>query len=468
MTKNLLAIISFIIFSVTMQGQQAQDASSAVDWSRASAIAASVRPLQFPSLEISIVDRGARGNGKEDCTAAIARAIEECSGNGGGTVTVPAGRYRTGAIRLKSNINLHLEEGSTLIFSADPSKYLPAVFTRWEGVELMNYAPLIYAYGERNVAVTGKGTLEGNASADNWWKWKGLKEYGSTKSEPSQKKDRDLLMKQAEDNIPAEQRMFGEGHFLRPNFIQFYRCSNVEVSGVTILNSPMWFIHPVLCDTVLIDGVTVIGHGPNNDGCNPESSTNVVIRNCLFDTGDDCIAIKSGRNADGRRLNKPSKDIVIQNCTMKDGHGGVVLGSEISGSVYNVFIEDCVMDSPNLDRALRFKTNSVRGGEIANIFARNITVGEVAEAVVLVDFNYEEGDAGAFTPVMKGLSLKNITARKGRYGFFLKGYARSPISDITVEDCSFNGIMSGNVFEFTKNISFSNVKVNGTAVTAPK
>jgi polygalacturonase len=465
MTKDLLTILSFIIFSVTMQ---AQDASSVVDWSRASAIAATVRPLQFPSLEISIVDRGAQGNGNDDCTAAIARAIEECSRKGGGTVKVPAGRYRTGAIRLKSNIRLHLEKGSTLIFSNDPTKYLPMVFTRWEGVELMNYAPLIYAYGERNVAVTGEGTLDGNASAGDWWKWKGLSAYGWNRNEPSQKKAREQLMKMAEENIPTEQRMFGEGHFLRPNFIQFYRCSAVEVSGVTILNSPMWFIHPVLCDTVMIDGVKVIGHGPNNDGCNPESSTNVVIRNCLFDTGDDCIAIKSGRNADGRRLNIPSKDILIQNCTMKDGHGGVVIGSEISGGVTNVFIEECTMDSPNLERALRFKTNSVRGGVISNIFARNITVGEVSEAVVLVDFNYEEGDAGAFTPVMKGLSLKNITAKKGKYGFFLKGYERSPVSDITVQDCTFNGITSGNILEFTKNVSFSNVTVNGSTLASPK
>ena len=201
----------------------------------------------------------------------------------------------------------------------------------------MNYSPLIYAYEEENIAVTGKGILDGQGSNENWWNWKGNKNSGWTEGTPNQKDDRDKLFKLAENNVPPEERVFGDGHYLRPNFVQPYKCKNVLIEGVTFKNSPMWFIHPVLCENVSIKDVTVEGLGPNNDGCDPESSKNVLIKNCYFNTGDDCIAIKSGRNNDGRRINVPSENIIIQNCHMKEGHGGVVIGSEISGGVKNVF-----------------------------------------------------------------------------------------------------------------------------------
>ena len=167
------------------------------------------------------------------------------------------------------------------------------------------------------------------------------------------------------------------------------------IEGVTIVNSPMWEIHPVLCQNVTVRDVSIGSHGPNNDGCDPESCRDVLIEGCMFDTGDDCIAIKSGRNDDGRRVNVPSENVIIRNCTMKDGHGGVVIGSEISGGVRNVFAEHCRMDSPHLDRALRLKNNAVRGGVVEDIYMRDVTVGQVAEAVLTIDFFYEEGDSGS-------------------------------------------------------------------------
>jgi polygalacturonase len=226
--------------------------------------------------------------------------------------------------------------------------------------------------------------------------------------------------------VPVAERVFGDGTFMRPNFIQPYRCQNVLIEGVTILNSPMWEINPVLCRNVTVRGVTVRSHGPNNDGCDPESCRDVLIERCTFDTGDDCIALKSGRNADGRRLNRPIENVIIRDCQMRDGHGGVVIGSEISGGARNIFTERCRMDSPRLDRALRFKTNAERGGVIERVAMRDVTVGEVAEAIVTADFYYEEGDTGAFTPVLRDIEVTRVTSRKSKYAFLLKGYERSP------------------------------------------
>ncbi|MGE5797667.1 MAG: glycoside hydrolase family 28 protein [Ignavibacteria bacterium] len=429
-------------------------------WKQLHSIIKNINPPSFPEKEFNITSYGAAGDGKTDCTNAFKSAIEDCAKNGGGKVIVTKGIFLTGAVYLKSNVNLHLLEGAVIKFSADPEKYLPAVFTRWEGVECMNYSPLIYAYEQENIAVTGKGILDGQGSSENWWSWKGKSDSGWKKGMPRQNEDRDTLFKMAENNVPPEKRIFGGGHYLRPNFIQPYKCKNVLIEGVTFKDSPMWFIHPVLSQNVSILNITVEGLGPNNDGCNPESSKDVLIKNCRFNTGDDCIAIKSGRNNDGRRLNVPSENIIIQNCMMKEGHGGVVIGSEISGGVKNVFAEECEMDSPNLERALRKKTNSIRGGTIENIFMRNIKVGEVSEAVIKVDFFYEEGDKGEFTPVVKGIFVENLTSGKSEYAIWMKAYERSPVSDIELKNCTFKNAEKENVLVNVRNLKVDSVFVN--------
>jgi len=210
--------------------------------------------------------------------------------------------------------------------------------------------------------------------------------------------------------------VFGDGSKLRPNFVQPYRCENVLIEGVTIVNSPMWEIHPVLCRNVTVRHVVINSHGPNNDGCDPESCRDVLIEACTFDTGDDCIALKSGRNEDGRRVNVPIEDVVVRGCIMKDGHGGVVIGSEASGGARHIYAERCWMNSPNLDRALRIKTNSVRGGYVEHVYMRDCVVGEVAEAVATVNLFYEEGDKGTFPPPVRDIELRNVTSRKSQYG----------------------------------------------------
>ena len=373
---------------------------------------------------------------------------------------MPDGRFVTGALKLASGVELHLTAKGTLAFSRNAKDYLPVVLTRWEGTELMNYSPFIYAYEAENIAITGTGTLDGQADAANWWNWRGDGGAGQARQAPA----RTRLMDLGTRGVPVKERIFGEGHWLRPNFIQPYRSRNVLIDGVTIVNSPMWEIHPVLCQNVTVRNVSIRSHGPNNDGCDPESCRDVLIDGCTFDTGDDCIALKSGRNEDGRRLNVPIENVIVRNCTMKDGHGGVVIGSEISGGARNIFAERCRMDSPRLDRALRIKTNSVRGGTVEGVYMRDVTVGEVAEAVLTIDYFYEEGDAGRFPPLVRDVEVRNVTSRKSKYGLLLRGYAHDPIADVRVLDCRFDGVSEGDVLEAVRDLARTNVVVNGSAV----
>ena len=456
--------ISFLAFFVLLNFNcisSSRLSDTSTGWQNCAEIQKRIIAPTFPDKDFLITSFGAVADGKTDCTDAINKAILACSGKGGGRVVVPEGQFITGAIHLESNVNLYISKNAILKFTDDKSKYLPVVFTRWEGVECMNYSALIYAYGKENIAVTGEGVLDGQGNNENWWNWNGKAEYGWKNGLPSQKKARAKLIEMGENNVPPEQRIFGEGSFLRPNFFQPYKCKNILVQGVTFKNSPMWFINPELCENFSLIGVTIEGLGPNNDGCDPESSRDILIQDCNFNTGDDCIAIKSGRNNDGRRVNIPCENIIVRGCKMKDGHGGVVIGSEISGSVRNVFAENCEMDSPSLDRALRIKTNSVRGGVVENVYARNITVGQVKEAAILVDFNYEEGDAGNFVPLVQNVVVENMTCKTCPHVLWLKGYARSPIQNIQLINCDFLNAVKPNIIENVKGLSFENVTING-------
>jgi len=430
-------------------------------WKTADEILARIAPPRFPDRTFDITRYGATTSA--DATAAFRGTIDACARAGGGRVTVPRGRFETGAIRLRSRVNLHLEDGATIAFSRDADHYLPLVLTRYEGVELMNYSPFIYALDARDVAITGTGTLDGQADEGHWWNWRGA---GPTAESPMASA-RARLFAMGERGEAVERRVFGAGQFLRPVFIQTYRCRNVLIDGVTIVNSPMWEINPVLCQNVIVRGATIRSHGPNNDGCDPESCRDVLIERCTFDTGDDCIALKSGRNADGRRLHAPIENVIIRDCQMRDGHGGVVIGSEISGGARNIFAERCRMDSPRLDRVLRFKTNSMRGGVIERVAMRQITVGQVAEAIVAADFYYEEGDTGAFTPVLRDVEIRDITSRRSKYAFLLRGYARSPIAGIRAADCVFDGVESPDVLEAVRDLVLTNVRVNGELRRSP-
>ncbi|HYN42450.1 MAG TPA: glycoside hydrolase family 28 protein [Thermoanaerobaculia bacterium] len=418
-------------------------------WARLPDVLSRIVAPEFPARDFLVTRFGAKGDGKRDASEAFRRAIEACSRAGGGRVVVPPGEFVTGPIHLKSRVNLHLQKGAVVRFLTDPALYLPPVLTRWEGVELMGYSPLVYALDEESIAVTGEGTLDGGASEEKWWPWKG-------KGPEGQRADRDRLLRLAEDGVPVKDRVFGAGNRLRPPFIEPYRCRNVLIEGITITNAPFWVIHPVLSQNVTVRNVKVVSHGPNNDGCDPESSSDVLIEDSLFDTGDDCIALKSGRNADGRRLATPVERVVVRRCTMKAGHGGVTIGSEISGGARDVFVEKCEMSSPDLERGLRIKTNAMRGGVVENVFVRDVTIGQVGNAID-VDMLYEEGAAGAFLPTVRNVRVERMTVEKAAYALFLRAIDGAPIRGLSVKDSTFRNVAKGNRIEGTVDVDLRNV-----------
>tara|TARA_R100000935_G_C2842063_1_gene172059 strand:- start:32808 stop:34238 length:1431 start_codon:yes stop_codon:yes gene_type:complete len=471
-TRQLFSIgifLFFLISGLTLNSckEAPKKQSEVVDvFAAADRIVNDIVVPEFPDRNYSIMDFGAVPDGTTDNTQAIKLAIESCHTEGGGKVIVPSGRFLTGPIHLKSNVNLHLEEGAVVLFSKDSKAYLPVVHTSYEGVELMNYSPLIYAYKQKNIAVTGKGIFDGQADKANWWPWCGAERYGYIDGEPQQKDDHNLprLRKMNEEATPVVDRLFGEGYQLRPSFFEPFECENILVKGVTFTNAPFWVMHPIKSNNITIDGVTVKSHGPNNDGCDPEYSKNVRIANCVFDTGDDCIAIKSGRNDEGRRVNIPSENIVVENCEMKDGHGGVVIGSEISAGVKNVYVRNCNMDSPNLDRAIRIKTNTLRGGFVENVFVKNIKVGQVKEAVLKINTYYaiyanQEGD---FIPSIKNIHLEDVEVENGgEYGILIKGRVESPVENVTLTNVHIKGAKTPLSVENSQPIIFKNTTING-------
>ncbi|UUN30728.1 glycoside hydrolase family 28 protein [Streptomyces sp. FIT100] len=425
----------------------------------AAAIRARVAPPGFPDREFPVTRYGARGDGRTDCTAAFRRAIADCHGAGGGHVTVPAGTYATGAIHLLSNVDLHLESGATLAFSRDPAAYLPVVLSRFQGVECYNYSAFVYARGQENIAVTGSGTLDGQADEDHWWPWSGQEEFGWRPGVREQEDDWPALWRQSERGVPVEERVYGDGFRFRPNFIETYHCRNVLIEGVTIVRSPMWEIHPVLCRNVLIQDVTIDSPGPNNDGIDPECCRDVVIRRCDIYAGDDCIAIKSGREADGRRVNVPSENILIEDCDLRHRYGAITLGSDMTGGVRGVVALDCRIGGPGLYFGLYIKTNSVRGGFAEDIHLDGITVSHLTKEFLTCDFHRGEGDTGAHPPRVGGIDVRNVTVDSARRVLLARGYGHAPISGLHLTDCTFTGIAEADRLEHVRGLVRKNVRL---------
>ncbi len=402
---------------------------------------------------------------------AINRVISLVSKKGGGKVIIPKGTWNTGAIELKSHVNLVLEEGATLHFAFEPKLY-PLVRTSWEGLACWNYSPCIYAYKATDIAITGKGTIDGGGNNDTFWQWNGSPRFGYKEgvTKESQKLgSRSKLLKMAEDGVPFDERKFGMGYGLRPQLVNMVHCERILIKDVKMINSPFWVIHPLLSKNITVDGVYVWNEGPNGDGCDPEACENVLIQNCVFHTGDDCIAIKSGRNNDGRLWNQPSKNIIIRNCKMEDGHGGVVIGSEISGGCENVYAENCVMDSPHLERILRIKTNNCRGGQVQNINMRNVVVGQCKEAVVKINLDYERKEIcyRGFEPIVNNVNVENVTCQKSDYGVLIIGRdSLENVYDINIKNCKFDGVVKEpvKITGKTRNMKFDNLVINGSLV----
>lgn len=440
----------------------------------------SIRVPQFANREFPITKYGAKStNTAAKNQKAIQKAIDKCSQKGGGRVIVPAGQhFLTAAIQLKSGVNFVVEEGAVLEFAFEPELY-PIVPTRWEGLDCWNLSPLIYAYQAKDIAITGKGTIDGGGSNETWWPWCGNTRFGMKPGGIAQNQGaRARLLKYAEDGVPMDERKFGPTDGLRPQMVNLNQCEGILIEDVTLLRSPFWVIHPLLSKDITVRGVHINNDGPNGDGCDPESCDRVLIENCYFNTGDDCIAIKSGRNNDGRKdgqgkfAGTPSKNIIIRGCKMQNGHGGVVIGSEISGGCQNVYAEQCAMDSPSLDRVLRIKTNSCRGGIIENINMRNIVVGQCKEAVLKINTDYEPREVccRGFYPIVRNVTMENVTCQKSKYGVMIVGYQDPKlaytVNHIDVRNCQFNGVYGKPIHQvgLAQDITYENLSVNGSLV----
>jgi polygalacturonase len=367
----------------------------------------------------NVRDYHAAGDGQTLDTLALQAAIDACHRQGGGTIFFPAGRYVTGSLFLHSYITLQLDAGATLLASEDPADY-PVVRDRWEGVEQPIYAPLITGRDLAHIAITGRGTIDGRGKL--WW----------------------------------QRFQSGELAHPRPRLIAFSNCAHVLIEGITAINSPSWTINPVRCENVTVSQVTIINpaDSPNTDGINPDSCTNVQIANCYVSVGDDCITIKSGIELEDDDKRAPCRNVTITNCTMAHGHGGVVIGSEMSGGVQNVVISNCVF--VGTDRGIRLKSRRGRGGVVEDVRVSNIVMTDVL-CPLTMNLYYAVGEWGNLaiadkrpqpvndgTPRFRRIHLNHITARGVKYAAaYLHGLAEMPVEDVTLSDFSVTMALDG-------------------------
>jgi polygalacturonase len=417
------------------------------------------RPV-FPDRRFDIRDFGAKEGGTEKVTMAVHAAIAAASKAGGGVVVVPEGKWLSGAIRLESNINLCLLKGAELLFSQDPRDYLPVVFSRHEDIECYKYSSFIHAEGKDNIAITGEGVLNGQGKP--WW------------SQKETKKDVErLLNDMAMKGVPVEERVFDGtgGRELRPAFFQPMNCTNVLVEGVTFLYGAFWTITPTYCQNVIVRRVTIVtegpyGHTPNGDGVNPSSCRNVLIEDCVFDTGDDCIAIKAGRDRDGLRVGKPTENVVVRRCKGLRGHGGIVIGSETSGSIRNIYASDCAFSGT--DRVVRIKSTRGRGGIIENMWFENLRAEGIEMEAVHINMLYTgnrlpAGQVSATTPRVRNIHFKNISVTSGKsHAIALLG-----LPEMLIENVSFDSITAstakGIALTDAQGIRFNNIRIAAEA-----
>ena len=402
---------------------------------------------------LNVLKFGVKNDSSKLATEGIKKAIATAVKQGGGTIYFPAGKYKTGPIELKSNITIFIDAGAELHFTDDFDAYLPMVPSRWEGTDVINFSPLFYAYKAENIAIKGRGLIDGHGK--KWWAYSEVhvKNIPTSKwQEEFKRLNKDVLA----PDLPG----WIEKGFLRPPFIQPMFCKNVQIEGITIKNSPFWTVNPEFCDNVTIHGVTIENpHSPNTDGINPESCSNVHISNCHISVGDDCITIKSGKDRSGRKRHIPAENYTITNCTMLSGHGGVVIGSEMSGGVKKIVISNCIFDGT--DRGIRIKTARGRGGVVEDIRVDNIVMKNIKEQAIVLDMQYAKTTVEPIserTPIFRNIHFSNITAQGNQAGY-LNGLEELPIEDISFQDLNFD-TQSGFVIKNSKNIQFDNVRVN--------
>ena len=420
---------------------------SADPWQKANQIVESIQSPVIPQTDFRITEFGGSGDGIFDNKPVFDSLIAQISSRGGGRMVVPAGTYRiNGPLHLKSNMELHLEEGAILKFGNDPTDYLPMVLTSWEGTRCYNYSPFIYVHNAHDVAITGNGTIDGEG-ADPWNRWKDL-----------QDPDKKLLRTMNNEGIPLDQRRFGEGHFLRPHLIQFYECENILVEDVKITDSPFWCLHFVFSREITVRGITYEAFNFNNDGIDPESSENVLIENVLFNNRDDNIAIKAGRDREARELGRPSRNIVVRDCRFK-GHNAIAVGSEMSGGVNNIFVENCSY-AGKVMYGFYLKGNRDRGGVVEHIYARNIAF-DTTRSTLIIDSNYKN-QGSCCPPLFKNIFVEELRSNHASdHGIYIKGFGERPLDSLYFRDVQIKSARIPLEVTHTNHLVMEDITING-------
>ncbi|SDM10482.1 Pectate lyase superfamily protein [Catalinimonas alkaloidigena] len=409
------------------------------------------------ALYYNVLDYGAKRDGSQLATASIKKAIDAAVATGGGTVYFPAGEYLTGPIHLKSNITIFIDAGALIKFSDNFDDYLPMVPSRWEGTNVTNFSPLFYAYKAENIAIVGRGTIDGQGK--KWWDYF----FEARKNKETRSKWQQEFDRVNPDVIKPDVHGTYDVGFLRPPFIQPMYCKNVRIEGITIQNSPFWTVNPEFCENVTVTGVTINNPpSPNTDGINPESCRYVHISDCHISVGDDCITIKSGKDEDGRKVGVPAENYTITNCTMLSGHGGVVIGSEMSGDVKKITIANCVFDGT--DRGIRIKTARGRGGVVEEIRVSNIIMKDIREEAVMMNMQYTKTDpepVSERTPRFRNIHISGITGN-AQNAFVLRGLDEMPIDEVTFSDINLRTRDGVNILNAT-NVSLHDVRITTEA-----
>jgi len=442
--------ILLIILLFTFTHSRAQQKNTAIG-----EILNNIHAPQFKKNTFDIAASGALADGKTDIKIALDKAISQCSTSGGGEVIIPKGTwFIAGPVVLKSHVNLHFEGGAELVFSPDEKDYLPAVLTLWEGTELFNYSPLFYAYQCSDIAITGNGKINGSASK-NFATWR-----------PQRSPEQNTLRQMGTDGTPVYKRVFGEGFHLPPDMIQFFGCKNVLIDGITITDAPYWVIHPVLCNNVTVQNVTINSLNLNNDGCDPEASTNVLIQHCNFTVGDDGIAIKAGRDQDGWRIGQPTENIIVRDCIFKSQTNGLCIGSEMSAGVrnvymYNVHIKKCLS-------AIYFKSNQDRGGFIENIHVSDVQCDSARSAFIRFENNYHGSRGGHYPTLFSNFTIQNVSCiNSGEVAIYAVGIQGKPLQNISLKNVTVEHTPKDQIIDNILNLTYDNVRVNGLIVPKP-
>lgn len=427
-------------------------------WARADEIARGVQKPVIPDRDFPVTDFGAQPG--EDARGPVMAALEAASLAGGGRVVLPIGEWPCdGPIHMRGKCALHLEEGARLVFSGNAASYLPVVFTRWEGTEVYNYSPMIYARGVKDVAITGAGTIDGQGEK-HFLPWR-----------PNQRPDQRLLRKMGAEGVPVSKRIFGDGHWLRPQFVQFVDCERVLVEGVTLVDSPFWCVHPVYCRHVTVRNVEIVSRHINSDGVDPDSSEDVLIEGCSFDTGDDGVALKAGRDQDGWRVGRKTRRIVIRDNVFTGVRGGgMAIGSEMSGGVEEIFVERYRMNE--VHHGLYFKANLDRGGVIRDVHIRDIDIAK-ADTVLIFTNDYHSYRGGNFPTRFEDVTVANVRCAKAGLGISVIGHAAAPVRRVRVSDMTIAEAQQPLQIKHVEDLQFRNVLMNGSPVesvseTAPE